>query len=348
MRKFAVMVLAVMLAGVMCEASFAALERCSYCFGTGEQDCGLCSGSGICQGCYGKGTVGYTPDFSGNGSGGPVECPSCHGDRKCDKCHGSGKITCWKCGGTGKTYTFDPLPNLTPTPTPDTNTTPKTNTTPDTKPESLSSETASKIAQALGTTSDSVSYIASSDMAAPQAPTSRITGALDILGLEIISTQGSLNVSQSGYYAFPMTVPANLVGTNTKLTVYVADRDEFGSASFSPSAVTLPLTTAKIFTESGGEVTTLPKTIIAAANLGADTARTFSTHIAKASSGSNTGGNNNTGNNTNGNNGNGDNTNNNTNTPEGVSSSGGGGGGCNSFTAILALTALILIRKSRR
>lgn len=178
-------------------------------------------------------------------------------------------------------------------------------------------EVISVIAPKLGTTADNMSYIASSDMAAPQAPTSRITGALDILGLEIISTQGSLNVSQSGYYAFPMTVPANLVGTNTKLAVYVADRNEFGESSFNPSAVTLPLTMAEIFTESGEEVTTLPKTIIAAANLGADTARTFSTHIAKASS-------------------------------EGVSSS-GGGGGCNSLHALaIILAAILTFRKSRR
>ena len=180
------------------------------------------------------------------------------------------------------------------------------------------------IAPKLGTTSDNVSYIAPSDMAAPQAPTSRITNALAALSLDIISTQGSLNISQSGYYAFPMTVPANLVGTNTELRVYLADRSVFGASSFSPSAITSSLTTAQIFTESGGEVTTLPGTIIAAANLGADTARTFSTHIVKAKT-----------------------------TPEPepepepepVTSS---SGGCNSFTAILALTALILIRKSRR
>ena len=103
-----------------------------------------------------------------------------------------------------------PIPSRdVPAPTPD----------PDPKPESLR-----VIAQKLGTTSDNVNYIASSDMAAPQAPTSRIINALDILGLEIISTQGSLNVNQSGYYAFPLTVPATLVGTNTELKVYLADR----------------------------------------------------------------------------------------------------------------------------
>ncbi|MBR0151057.1 MAG: hypothetical protein IJP89_06825 [Synergistaceae bacterium] len=64
--------------------------------------------------------------------------------------------------------------------------------------------------------------------------------------------------------------------------MYLADRSVFGESSFSPSATTSPLTTAQIFTELGGTVTTLPGTIIAAANLAADTARTFSTHIVKA------------------------------------------------------------------
>ncbi|MBR0151058.1 MAG: hypothetical protein IJP89_06830 [Synergistaceae bacterium] len=55
---------------------------------------------------------------------------------------------------------------------------------PDPKPQSLSI-----IAEKLGTTSDNVSYISSTDMAAPQYPTSRITNALSALSFDIISTQ---------------------------------------------------------------------------------------------------------------------------------------------------------------
>ncbi|MBR0256504.1 MAG: hypothetical protein IJQ58_02095, partial [Synergistaceae bacterium] len=189
-------------------------------------------------------------------------------------CDHSGAIYGYRAGtkGTVSGNTSNDIPAPVPDPSGDI---PAPVPTP--KPEALNS-----IAQALGTTSDSVSYIASSDMAAPQAPTSRITNALAALSLDIISTQGSLSVSQSGYYAFPLTVPANLVGTNTELRVYLADRSVFGVSSFSPSAITKPLTTARIFTESGGTVTTLPGTIIAAADLAADTARTFSTHIVKA------------------------------------------------------------------
>ena len=201
-----------------------------------------------------------------------------------------------------------PISQDTPVPTP--------------KPEALST-----IAQALGITPDNVSYISSSDMAAPQAPTSRITNALAALSLDVISTQGSLNVSQSGYYAFPLTVPADLVGTDTELEVYLADRSVFGESSFSPSAITKSLTTAQIFTESGGTVTTLPGTIIAAADLAADTARTFSTHIVMSK----------------------------TTTdptpkpdPEPTPGTSSGGGGCSSFPAVLALTLVATtLTKSR-
>ena len=84
---------------------------------------------------------------------------------------------------------------------------------------------------------------------------------------------------------------------------------------------------------------------------GVTNARTFVINVAgNASTANGNTVNENTGNesntNTNGNNGN----ENNTNTPEGVSGSGGGGGGCNSSGAILGLmlTALIVVRKSRR
>ena len=226
------------------------------------------------------------------------------------------------------------------------------------KPEAIN-----VIAEKLGLTSDEVSYIASSDMTAKQNPTASITNAVDAEGYEIVSTQESINVEKSGTYAFRLTVPADLVGTETGIKAYLADRSIFNSTSVSSSALPTGVVEAEIFTTSGDSVTVLPEVILAAANLQADTATTFSTHIAKASSSSdnntNTGDNtnNNTGNNTGGNTGNntgGDTGNNNTqtdndnDTPEAVSGS-GGGGGCNSGLAILALalSALITLRKSR-
>lgn len=220
------------------------------------------------------------------------------------------------------------------------------------------------IANKLGLSSADVEYVASSDMKAVQPPTASITNALSSDGREIISTQGSITAQKTGYYVFPLTVPADLVGTNTELKVYLADRSIFSGASFWPSALPAGITEAQIFTESGGAVTTLPGNILVAANLQANTATTFSTHITKALSQSNN--NDNTDNNANTNNDNtdnNDNTNNdntndndnadnngtNDNSNTGVSSS-SGGGGCESFMTIsaLILTALTAITKSKR
>ncbi|MBQ2617428.1 MAG: hypothetical protein IJF90_11290 [Synergistaceae bacterium] len=241
-----------------------------------------------------------------------------------------------------------PAPNTDPSkdipvPTPDpSGDIPAPNPAP--KPEAIN-----VIAEKLGLTSDEVNYIASSDMTARQNPTASITNAVDAEGYEIVSTQGSINVEKSGTYAFRLTVPADLVGTETSVKAYLANRSIFNGASVSSSALPAGVVEAEIFTTSGGSVTVLPEVILAAANLQADTATTFSTHIAKASSsgngtnnGGNTGGN--TGNNTGGNTNNNGQTNNET--PEAVSGS-SGGGGCNSGLAILALTALITLRKSR-
>ncbi|MBR0248067.1 MAG: hypothetical protein IJQ70_03770, partial [Synergistaceae bacterium] len=233
-----------------------------------------------------------------------------------------------------------PVPSPNPDPSGDI---PAPNPAP--KPEAIN-----VIAEKLGLTSDEVNYIASSDMTARQNPTASITNAVDAEGYEIVSTQGSINVEKSGTYAFRLTVPADLVGTETSVKAYLANRSIFNGASVSSSALPAGVVEAEIFTTSGGSVTVLPEVILAAANLQADTATTFSTHIAKASSsgngtnnGGNTGGN--TGNNTGGNTNNGQ-TNNET--PEAVSGS-SGGGGCNSGLAILALalSALITLRKSR-
>ena len=220
------------------------------------------------------------------------------------------------------------------------------------------------IANKLGLSSADVEYVASSGMKAVQPPTASITNALSSDGGEIISTQGSITAQKTGCYVFPLTVPADLVGTNTELKVYLADRSIFTGASFRPSALPAGITEAHIFTESGGAVTTLPGNILVAANLQANTATTFSTHITKALSQSNN--NDNTDNNANTNNDNtdnNDNTNNdntndndnadnngtNDNSNTGVSSS-SGGGGCESFMTIsaLILTALTAITKSKR
>lgn len=220
------------------------------------------------------------------------------------------------------------------------------------------------IANKLGLSSADVEYVASSDMKAVQPPTASITNALSSDGREIISTQGSITAQKTGCYVFPLTVPADLVGTNTELKVYLADRSIFSGASFWPSALPAGITEAQIFTESGGTVTILPGNILVAANLQANTATTFSTHITKTLSQSNN--NDNTDNNANTNNDNtdnNDNTNNdntndndnadnngtNDNSNTGVSSS-SGGGGCESFMTIsaLILTALTAITKSKR
>lgn len=220
------------------------------------------------------------------------------------------------------------------------------------------------IANKLGLSLADVEYVASSDMKAVQPPTASITNALSSDGREIISTQGSITAQKTGCYVFPLTVPADLVGTNTELKVYLADRSIFTGASLWLSALPAGITEAQIFTESGGAVTTLPGNILAAANLQANTATTFSTHITKALSQSNN--NDNTDNNANTNNDNtdnNDNTNNdntndndnadnngtNDNSNTGVSSS-SGGGGCESFMTIsaLILTALTAITKSKR
>lgn len=220
------------------------------------------------------------------------------------------------------------------------------------------------IANKLGISSADVEYVASSDMKAVQPPTASITNALSSDGREIISTQGSITAQKTGCYVFPLTVPADLVGTNTELKVYLADRSIFTGASFRSSALPAGITEAQIFTESGGTVTTLPGNILVAANLQANTATTFSTHITKTLSQSNN--NDNTDNNANTNNDNtdnNDNTNNdntndndnadnnsNTDNSNTDNSSGGGGGGCNTFPLIsaLILTALTAITKSKR
>ena len=123
------------------------------------------------------------------------------------------------------------------------------------------------IANKLGISSADVEYVASSDMKAVQPPTASITNALSSDGGEIISTQGSITAQKTGCYVFPLTVPADLVGTNTELKVYLADRNIFSGASFRPSALPAGITEAQIFTESGGTVTTLPGNILVAANL---------------------------------------------------------------------------------
>lgn len=217
------------------------------------------------------------------------------------------------------------------------------------------------IANKLGLSSADVEYVASSDMKAVQPPTASITNALSSDGLEIISTQGSITAQKTGYYVFPLTVPADLVGTNTELKVYLADRSIFAGASFWSSALPAGITEAQIFTESGETVTTLPGNILVAANLQANTATTFSTHITKALSqntnnntnNDNTNNNGNTNNNNNTDNGN--NTNNNDNTNNGNTNNnntgavGSSGGGCNSLPALaIILAAVLTLRKSRR
>ena len=79
------------------------------------------------------------------------------------------------------------------------------------------------IANKLGLSSADVEYVASSDMKAVQPPTASITNALSSDGQEIISTQGSITAQKTGYYVFPLTVPADLVGTNTELKVYLSE-----------------------------------------------------------------------------------------------------------------------------
>ena len=195
--------------------------------------------------------------------------------------------------------------------------------------------------------------IASSDMAAGQIMPLSLLRALSEDGYSApLLSQGSINVSSSGSYAFPLTVPAALRGTNTAIKVYLADRGAVSNGAFNSSALPAGTTEARIFTESGGTVTTLPENIIAAANLQADTAKTFSIHIAQPKASSNNTGNNTGGNNTNNNN-TGNDTNNNTgNTTNDVQGVGGssGGGGCSSVPVTFAviLTALIPLTKSRR
>lgn len=104
MKKcFVVVVLVlVVLAGVLCEASFADIERCPDCGGSGKERCDICRGSGTCVICYGRGTVGYVPDYTGQGRGHDIICTACNGTRKCWRCNGYPITTCHTCGGTGR------------------------------------------------------------------------------------------------------------------------------------------------------------------------------------------------------------------------------------------------------
>ena len=153
-------------------------------------------------------------------------------------------------------------------------------------------------------------------MTESQTPTAEIENAVNADGYEIISNQGSISVEQSGSYAFPITVPEDLVGTNTALKVYLADRTLATGTTVNASAMSSEIVEAQIFTESGETVTTLPEKVIAAVNLEVSTATTFSTHVAKKTS-----------------------------SPVyiGTSSS----GGCNSGLAVLGLAVLLMFRRSR-
>ena len=88
------MVMAVMLMGVLCEASFASRAVCGNCHGSGREACSTCGGSGICPICH---------NFGSRKS----SCAGCHGSGRCYKCGGSGMQTCRSCGGSGP----DPTPN---------------------------------------------------------------------------------------------------------------------------------------------------------------------------------------------------------------------------------------------
>ena len=110
MKKYAVMVLAVMLVGVLCGASFAATTKCTTCFGTGSVTCGVCHGTGICQQCYGNTWI--------RG----VKCTACFGTGACRTCQGNREVRCSRCLGTGYVETIDddpvPKPEPDPEPTP--------------------------------------------------------------------------------------------------------------------------------------------------------------------------------------------------------------------------------------
>ena len=156
-------------------------------------------------------------------------------------------------------------------------------------------------------------------MTTVQTPTAEIENAVNSDGYEIISNQGSLSVSTSGSYAFPMTVPEDLVGTETALRVYLADRTLATGTIVNSAALPEGITEAQIFTESGDAVTKLPETIIAAANLEVSAPTTFSTHMAKKAESSN----------------------------QIIGTT--GSGGCNSGLAVLGLglAVLLMFRRSR-
>ena len=106
MKKYAVMVLAVVLLGVLCVVSFADMERCPYCNGSGIEICAICRGSGTCVTCNGRGTVGYVPDYTGRGRGHDVTCTACNGSRRCWRCGGNPRARCSNCGGSGYVDTY--------------------------------------------------------------------------------------------------------------------------------------------------------------------------------------------------------------------------------------------------
>ena len=106
MKKFAVMVLAVMLAGVLCVASFADMEICPDCHGAGKVKCVVCHGGGLCAICHGRGITGYTNVYTGSGRSEKIICSACNGNGKCWECDGFKTTICINCFGKGFVPTY--------------------------------------------------------------------------------------------------------------------------------------------------------------------------------------------------------------------------------------------------
>jgi len=87
---------------------------CGTCGGNGTVPCRICSGTGKCPSCYGRGRSSFCSACNGTGSlitqcvkcGGTGKCPVCQGGGKCPDCRGHG--VCGACGGHAATvkYTF--------------------------------------------------------------------------------------------------------------------------------------------------------------------------------------------------------------------------------------------------
>ena len=73
-------------------------QSCSYCYGLGWRECGVCGSFGMCGVCDG---FGHFTRYTSKGME-YKDCSACRGTGQCSNCGYSGRVTCTFCHGTGR------------------------------------------------------------------------------------------------------------------------------------------------------------------------------------------------------------------------------------------------------